>query len=102
MRDFEAGRAEFRFISPEHGTELFAMQVSLLPELALEVARLTGGNPAIISAVVVRMGQAISEEPMDETTVEYMREVLGVPEDEAQLGDWRRNLWDTLKAERDL
>jgi hypothetical protein len=90
-----------RFITPEKGAGLFAMQLDIFPELRSEFELLSGGSIGVVRAIIEKMGDAISEDPMQETTVTRLRDVLGAPTDPKQLDEWRRGFWDAFKAERE-
>lgn len=90
-----------RFITPEKGVELFAMQATLFPELVDEISKLSGGSIGILNAIMLRMGDAISEDPTQNTTPARIREVLGVPEDPSALPEWQSTFWNAFKLEQE-
>ena len=89
-----------RFITPERGVELFALQAQVLPDIKAEILTLSGGNVGVFNAIIMRMGDAISEDPDQKTTVSRIREVLGVPEDPSALPGWKSAFWDAFKQEQ--
>jgi len=90
-----------RFITPERGVELFAMQAQFMPEIMAELHTLSGGSIGVLKAIMIRMGDAISEDPYSETTSTRIREVLGVPEDQSALPEWQSRFWDAFKEEQE-
>lgn len=90
-----------RFISPEKGVELFVIQAQMFPEIIDEITLLSGGSIGLVNAIMLRMGDAISEEPMLETTPARMREILGVPEEPTALPEWQSTFWDAFKQEQE-
>ncbi len=92
-----------RLITPEAGQEYFVMQAQLLPEIESAVLYFSGGSVSVVRAIIERMGEAISKDPMQETTVSRIREVIGAPDDSASTDEvrvWRGNFWDAFKAEK--
>ena len=90
-----------RFITPEGCKELFGLQVQLLPELLGEVHLLSKGSPGLVVAIVERMGDSISEDPDIDVTPTRIREVLGAPEDESALPEWRETFIQVLQQEQE-
>ena len=90
-----------RLITPDKGIQLFAMQMEIFPQVSEEVTKLSGGSVGVLKAIIFRMGDAISEDPMQETTVDRVREVIGAPESEGELEEWRTAFWDAFKQEQE-
>ncbi len=84
-------------ISPERGAEIFAQQLLLFPDLVDELMILTDGSVDVVKAVMVTMGEAISEDPVSETNPERLRAALRAPTDESLLDQWREDFLNTFK-----
>jgi hypothetical protein len=91
-----------RLITPDQGVELFIMQAELIPEVLEEVTVLSGGSIGIVKAIMMRMGDAISEDPMQETTPARIREVLDAPTEKSELPEWQSSFWDAFKKEQGI
>ena len=94
MTTFNNDRSSPSFISSKEGSELFAIQVGFLPGITQEIARLSGGKPALVKGIMEAMGRAISADPMAETSIPYIRTVLqapGDPCDPTDLEEWQRD-----------
>lgn len=96
MNEFEPRQ---RLITPEDGTNLFATQLQIFPELLDEVYALSGGKIGVVNAIMIRMGDAISKDPERETTVSRIREALGVSADQTALAEWREEFWKQYKQD---
>ena len=98
----EQERQRRRILSTEEAGQAFALQLKLFPELMDEFAKLSGGSLGVMNALMHSIADEISYEPMEETTPERMRSIVGAPEDAEQLHEWRETFWDQYKAAQDL
>ena len=76
----------------------FALQLELFPELMDEVITLAGGSLGMLRAIVETVGNEISYSPMEDTTTQRIRQIVGAPDDDLQRGEWRGNFWDQFKV----
>lgn len=91
-----------RIISFEQAAEAFTIQLQSSPSLMAEFGRLVGSSVGIIDALIVNIANEISYTPVEETTPERMRDIVGAPDDPEQLDEWRVSFWDRYKADHDL
>ncbi|MDO8657311.1 MAG: hypothetical protein Q7K55_01125 [Candidatus Levybacteria bacterium] len=91
-----------RVMPLEEAIQIFAMQLQLFPELFDELVKLSGRKPAVVNALMKKIGDEISYEPMDEMTPKRMRQFTGAPDDDAKLPEWREKFWYAFKVEKGL
>ena len=99
----EQNRERHRILTIKQAGSAFAMQLELFPELRSEFARLAGGSIGVVRAMMETIADEISyDDPMEQTTPERIRSIVGAPEDAEQLHEWREAFWDQYKAAHNL
>lgn len=79
--------------------QVFGIQLEMFPELMAEIVRLAGGRAGVLHAVLESSADAISYDPMPETTPERIRGFVGAPEQDSELNAWREGFWEKIVAE---
>lgn len=95
----EAQHPERRRLMPlKEANQVFGMQLRIFPELMDTVATLSGGRVGVLTAILNTVGEEISYDPEPETTPQRIREILGAPEDDSQLEQWRFDFWERMMS----
>ncbi len=84
---------------PAREPSKFALQMDEFPELRDEVTRLSDGSIRVTQVILIKMNEAIEQDPDRDVSIEQMHEVLGIPKDAATLDQWRNDLWAAWRAE---
>ncbi|HUD06868.1 MAG TPA: hypothetical protein VMR34_03190 [Candidatus Saccharimonadales bacterium] len=84
-------QARQRVLSFEQAARTFAMQLQIFPELLDEVTALSSGKIGVLNAVMETVTDEISYSPMEETTPQRIRSIVGAPSETEQLDEWRGN-----------
>lgn len=99
MEDLHQENERQRILPLNTARQVFGMHLEMFPELMAEITRLAGGRVGILHAVLESSADAISYDPMPETTPERIRGFVGAPEQDSELDEWREGLWEKIVAE---
>jgi hypothetical protein len=91
-----------RILPLDEAKSMFVMQLEIFPELMDEFETLSAKKIGVEMAIVETVGDEISYTPMEATTTQRIRQILGAPEDDSQLDKWRMHFWDQFKARTEI
>lgn len=91
-----------RVLSLEDATHTFLMQIDIFPYLLDEVMDLSGGAIGVLKAVIETVAEEISYTPLEATTRERIRSIVGAPADPDEMDAWRSSFWREYKEQHNL
>ena len=80
--------------------EVVELQFRGIPALFNEWNNLSAGKPGVLKAILARVSDEVSYNPLVKMTPDVMREMLGVPGDSSKLEEWRFQFYQDFMATR--